>query len=53
MDRWQTFWVIPAVFALAIMAIFAALFRDTGRKTMEPTLSPGTLARDAAIEPNP
>ena len=52
MGQWQVFWMLPAVFALVVMLIFAALFDDRVRPAPA-GVSPGTVARDAAIEPNP
>ena len=52
MAQWQTFWLIPAAFALAVLLFFIALFND--RLRMNPAaIDTATVARDAAIEPNP
>lgn len=52
MAQWQTFWLIPAAFALVVLLFFIVLFND--RLRMNPAaIDTATVARDAAIEPNP
>ena len=53
MSQWQTFWIIPAVFALAVMLFFAALFRDKVVPPASEQVETGVVAGAAATEPNP
>jgi nucleoside transporter len=51
LPQWQSFWIIPAAFAAAVMIFFALAFRDRLSETPEAAAS--SLGRAVAAEPGP
>src|SRR5207245_10646402 len=41
LDRWPSFWVVPAAFAAVVLVLFAALFRSGDARAASPVVADG------------